>query len=137
MDIQGSFVLSIIDENLDFQYIEENLPIKPTKTIKRGQMIGKLKNIKAPYDVWSFEIAIMDNELIFTQLITLIEKFLPYSEFLLSARNKFERLTINCYFRSDYGQIGFQMSDEVITKMAQIGLPLDFHVLSFGDVKDI
>lgn len=136
MDISGSFVLSIKDKKLNFKDIEGNLPIKPTKIIRKGQMIGKTKNNEAPYDIWSYEVTIEDSENVFNELSTLLEDLLPYSEYIKEVSSNFESITINCYLRSNYGQIGFQMNNEIILKLGQIGVSLDFHILSFGAVKD-
>jgi hypothetical protein len=134
MDISGSFVLSISDPTLDFKDIEDSFPIKPTKIIRKGQMIGKIKNIEAPYDIWSYEIAIANRENIFDELSLLLDDLLPYSRFIKEVSSKYESVTINCYLRSDYGQIGFRLSNEIIIKLEKVGLCLDFHILSFGAV---
>lgn len=136
MDISGSFAFSISDKKLDFKDIENGLPIKPTKIIKKGQMVGRIKNIEAPYDIWSYEISIADSENIFNGLSLLLDDLLPYSRFIKEASEKYENVTVNCYIRSDYGQIGFQLSNEIIMKMGKVGLRLDFHILSYGAVND-
>jgi|LSQX01.2.fsa_nt_gb hypothetical protein len=134
MDIVGSFALSISDINLDFKGIEDNFPIKPSKIIRKGEMIGKLKNIEAPYDIWSYEIAIGDCENIFKDLSSMLDDLLPYCKFIKDAGSRYENVIINCYFRSEYGQMGFRLSNEIIKKLEKVGLSLDFHILSFGAV---
>ncbi len=136
MNISGSFALSISDLNLDFNDIEAYLPIKHAKIIRRGQMVGKLKNIEAPYDMWLYEVLLADEGDIFKGLLLLLDNILPYSDYLKKARNKYNSVGLNCYLRSDFGQVGFQLSDEAICKLAKLGLCLDFHILSFGAVKD-
>ena len=136
MNISGSFALSISDLNLDFNDIEAYLPIKPAKIIRRGQMVGKLKNIEAPYDIWVYEVLIADEKDIFKGLSLLLDNILPYSDYLKKARNKYNSVGLNCYLRSDFGQVGFQLRDEEIFKLADLGLCLDFHILSFGAVRD-
>lgn len=134
MDISGSFVFSIGDTKLDFNNIQDNLLIKPTKIIKKGQMIGKMENIEAPYDIWSYEIAITDSENIFNDLSLLLDNLLPCSTFIKEVISTYKNVVISCYLRSDYAQIGFQLNNEIITKLEQLGLCLDFHILSFGRV---
>ena len=136
MDISGSFAFSITDKNLDFKDIEDRLLIKPTKVIKRGQMVGKIKNIEAPYDIWSYEVSIVESKNVFNELSLLLDDLLPYSEFIKEAKGNYERVAINCYIRSDYAQIGFQLSNEIIMKLGSIGLCLEFHILSYGAVND-
>lgn len=72
MEISGSFTLSISDSNLDFSKLERNIGIVPTKIIKKGQLVGKLKNREAPYDIWSYEIKITNEEDIFANSADLL-----------------------------------------------------------------
>lgn len=134
MNIIGSFALSISDISLDFKEIEDNFPIKPSRIIKKGEMIGKLKNIEAPYDIWTYKVAIADREDIFKNLSLMLDDLMPYCKFIKDACNRYENVLINCYIRSEYGQMGFRLSNEIIKKIEKIGLSLDFHILSFGAV---
>lgn len=135
MHILGSFVFSISDLNLDFDELENRISIKPTKTIKKGQMVGKSENIRAPYDIWSYEVRIQGTEDdIFAYLSLLIDDLLPYSKYINEARRQYEEVVINCYLRSDLAQIGFNMNNNIISKLESLGLDVDFHILSFGRV---
>ena len=136
MDISGSFVFSISDKNLDFKDIKDNLPIEPTKLIKRGQKIGKAKKIVAPYDIWSCEVDIVDSDNIFNDLLPLLKKLLPYSMYIAEAKIRYESVIINCFIRSDYAQLGLHLGNEIIKKLCEVGLSIDFHILSFGGVSD-
>ncbi|QVK19277.1 DUF4279 domain-containing protein [Mycoplasmatota bacterium] len=136
MDISGSFVFSIKDKKLNFKDIEDNLHIEPTKIIKNGQMVGKLKNYEAPYDIWSFEINIIDYKNIFNDLLNLLELLNPYSEYIKEISFDNKNVTIDCYLRSNYGQIGFQMNNKIFKKLVDLGLSLNFHILSYGEATD-
>ena len=136
MDFSGKYAFTICATNLDFKSIEDNLPIKPTKIVRRGQMIGKLNNIVAPYDIWSYEKTIVEDENVFYELSIMLDDLLPYNKFIKEAGRKYDNVTINCYLRTDYGQIGFQLSNEIISKLEKVGLSLDFHILSFGAVNE-
>lgn len=136
MDISGKFVFSITDSNLNFGELEKNILIKPTKIIRKGQFVGKLKNIEAPRDIWLYEVKITDNENIFIHLSSLLIQLLPYSNYIKNMIDQYEEVAISCYLRSDFGQIGFQVSSEIISKLEKLGLKLNFHILSLGGIKD-
>ncbi|MDQ7095869.1 DUF4279 domain-containing protein [Desulfosporosinus sp. PR] len=136
MDLSGSFAFSISDLKLDFCELESEILIEPTKIIRRGQMVGKFKNIEAPYDVWLYEISITDNNDIFSQLSLMLDNLLPYKKYIYEASKQYEKVIISCYLRSDFGQIGFQLNNDIIFKLASFGLSIDFHILSFGSVKN-
>ncbi|MBP2658248.1 MAG: hypothetical protein H6Q69_1280 [Firmicutes bacterium] len=136
MDILGSFTISISDSNLDFSKLEQNIGIVPTKIIKKGQLIGKLKNREAPYDIWLYEIKITNEEDIFEDLASLLNDLLPYSEYIREISKSYNQVTINCYLRSDFAQMGFEITGALITILEKFGLGINFHILSFGGVED-
>ncbi len=137
MQIKGKFIFAISDEYIDFEIIENQLPLKPVKVVRKGQTIGKSNEIKAPLDIFSIERPILDNdnEDIFNQLLSLVNDLIPYCEFIKSATNKYDSVAINCYLRSDLGQIGFEINNEIITKIGSLGLKINFHILSFGQAE--
>ncbi|MBU2703794.1 hypothetical protein Ga0466249_004944 [Sporomusaceae bacterium BoRhaA] len=134
MEISGGFTMRISDLNLDFSKLEQNIGICPTKIIKKGQLIGKLKNIEAPYDIWSYERKIT-NEDVFAELTNLLNDLFPYFDYIREIRNVYE-VTLNCYLRSDYAQMGLEITSDVITLIEKFGLGISFHILSFGGVED-
>ena len=136
LDITGKFAISICDSNLDFEKIEQNIGIAPTKIIKKGQMIGRLKNREAPYDIWSYEIKITNEKDKFEYLTELLNDLCPYAEYIREIKKIYNQVTINCFLRSDFGQMGFEITDEMITLIEKFRLGINFHILSFGEVED-
>lgn len=136
MEILGSFTISISDSNLEFSSIEKNIGIQPTKVIKKGQLIGRLENKKAPYDIWVYEIKISNQEDIFVHLANLLNDLIPYSEYIQEISKIYDEVSINCYLRSNYAQIGFELTAEMIKTLQKLGLGINFHILSFGEVEE-
>lgn len=136
MIIKGEFVFTVSDVSVDFNSIEKILTVEPIKIIKRGQLIGKLKNIEAPLDIYSIERKFFAKEDIFKQLLILLDDLLPYHEFIKELAKRYNSVAINCYIRSEYGQIGFEMSNEIIVKLGIIGIAINFNILSFGGVEE-
>lgn len=136
LEISGNFALSIIDPKLDFSSLEKNIGIVPTKIIKKGQLVGVLKNIEAPYDIWTYKIKITNEEDIFADLTNLLNDLLPYSGYIREIKKDYNQVTINCYLRSDLAQIGFEIKGAMITLLEKFGLGINFHILSFGGVED-
>jgi hypothetical protein len=50
-----------------------------------------------------------------------------------------EDISINIYIRSEYGQIGYSIPQSVLYPLAELGLDINFHILSFGgaEVQDL
>lgn len=136
MEISGSFTFSISVSNLNFVEIEENIGIEATKVIKKGQSIVRLENRLAPYDIWLYEIKIFSEREFFMPLVKLLSDLQPYSKYIDEIRKKYDQVTINCYLRSEYAQIGFEITPEIINMLQKLGLSINFHILSFGGVED-
>lgn len=136
MKISGSFTLSISDPNLDFKDIERNIGIQPTKLIKKGQLLTKLESRKAPYDIWLYEIKVLDEGDVLEYLAKLLKDLLPYSKYIQKISKCYDQVTINCYLRSDFAQMGFEITYEIINMLQKLSLGINFHILSFGRVED-
>lgn len=136
MEFKGKFTLSICDVSLDFVKIEQNIKIVPTKIIKKGQLIGRLKNREAPYDIWLYEIKITNEKDKFEGLRKLLNEMYPYVKYIREIKKIYSQVTINCYLRSHFGQIGFEITEEVIMLIEKFGLGINFHILSFGEVEN-
>lgn len=134
LDYTGSFVFTISDEKVDFKDILFNMNISPTKVIKKGQFIINGKN--APYDIWAYEVKILnDIDNPFVCLTNLLDHLLPYAQFIKKICKQYNQVAINCYLRSDFGQMGFEMTNDMITKLEILGIGINFHILSYGFVK--
>lgn len=131
--MEGSFTFTVLDEGLDFDDISEKLGILPTSIVKKGQLIGR-KGI-APYDIWSLEVEISAEDKPENALDRLLQKLSSNFETVSELNELYSRVIINCYLRSDYGQLGFELSNEILKKTASLGIGLDFHILSFGGVE--
>ncbi|MGM0878269.1 MAG: DUF4279 domain-containing protein [Bacillota bacterium] len=135
MTISGEFTFSIRDENLDFFDINNRLKLEPTKIIKKGQGLNNTLGT-APYDIWLYKSKIRENDHDeFDRLEILLEELSPYSNYIKEFKEKYEDVSINCYFRSDMGQIGFEIPSNVIRNLVTLDLKLNFHILSYGEVE--
>ena len=117
------------DDDLDFTRLSDEIDLKPTKVIYKGQQIVKGKI--ATNNIWRYEIKVgKENDI--SGLLILLDKLLPYSENIKLYTTKYSEVSINCYIRSDMSQIGFVLTPEMINKLDKLNLELNFHILSFG-----
>ncbi|MBW4085752.1 DUF4279 domain-containing protein [Paenibacillus sp. S150] len=133
--MKGSFSFIVRDENLNFEEISEKLSVLPTSTIKKGQIIRTGGTAQALYDIWRFEIALSEQVEPDEVLESLLQKLTPNFEKVNELVGKYKEVNINCYLRSEYGQMGFELSSEIVRKIALLGVGVDFHILSFGGVE--
>ncbi len=133
-DYKGDFVFRIYDANLDFDDIENNLPVTPTKIIRKGEKLrGKHA---APVDVWLYKKCISNWDDKFKTLENMLDELILYSEFIIKAKQKYNSVTLTFYIRTDFAQMGFHIPEEIIGKLNRLNLGLGLDVLSFGMVKD-
>ena len=60
---------------------------------------------------------------------------MPYSIYIKEISRRYNQVAINCFLRSDMGQIGFEITSEVMHKLNNIGTSMNFHILSYGCVE--
>ncbi|MDD2235562.1 MAG: DUF4279 domain-containing protein [Desulfitobacteriaceae bacterium] len=133
MELVGSFAFTISDINLNFEEIEKNIGIIPTTTINKGQVIVATE--KAPFDIWSYEIEFSNGNDTINKLCCLLNKLMPYSNYINEMSRCYRQVVINCFLRSDMGQIGLEISSEVVSKLNNLGIGINFHILSYGYVE--
>jgi hypothetical protein len=132
VDINGEFVLTIIDSR--DMFIEQSFTEKfeSVDLVKKGQPI--LANEIAEKNVWLYTVE-------FNSYINFAEQFRLFvnklSENILhidELKSRFETIKIGVFIRSDYAQLGYSVPSEILYDLAKLKLDLEFHVLSFGMV---
>lgn len=134
MDLKGFIVLNISNKTLDFEEIENNLHIKATTIITKDQFVNDHKEYGISADRWLYKMKIEDSEDICNDLFKLLEIFSPHLDYIKELSLTIENVSIDFYISSIYGQMGFTLNKKVISKLLMFELPLNFHILSFGDV---
>ncbi|MBY0204432.1 DUF4279 domain-containing protein [Paenibacillus cucumis (ex Kampfer et al. 2016)] len=132
--MKGKFTFVIRDEVLDFADISERLRMKPALITRRGHPISKRTKLQAPYDIWSFDVLITKGTEPEEALNNLLNKLTPNCKQMNSFIKQYKEVKISGYLRSDYGQMGLEISHATMKKMVGLGLGLEIHILSYGGV---
>ncbi|MCM3133747.1 DUF4279 domain-containing protein [Paenibacillus polysaccharolyticus] len=132
--MKGKFTFLIRDEVLDFDDISERLRMKPESITRRGQSIKKGGELQAPYDIWSFDVLITKGAEPEEALNNLLDKLNQNCKQINSLIKQYKEVNISGYLRSDYGQMGLEISHVTMKKMVGLGLGLEIHILSYGGV---
>jgi len=119
--------------NLDFDEISKQLSLNPTKTGQKGDrgltddfwFYSREYNYKHDGEEVSSDGI---NEL----LLTFLDEIKSIKELNIQALSK----RIWVFVQSNFAQFGFSISNDTLCKMADLGLPLDFSMLSWGEVED-
>lgn len=129
-----SFSLVITGEKLDFDDINRMLKLQPSKLVRKGEIRSKVIG-EALHDIWSYEIKSEVNGEPDKTLKHLLGLLLPANNYIKELSKSVD-LYLKCYIQSDYAQIGFGISPEVLNKLAEIGVRLEFSILSWGGVEN-
>lgn len=133
MSVHGSFNFVIRGSDLDFDDITVNMKIQPTKTKKKGDPITRKTTMKD--DMWEYKVKYEG----YDELNSVLENFLkdlqPVKQFIREI-SKIHDVYIFFSFRSDFGQMGFELHPKVIQALANLNIRFEVHVLSFGMVED-
>ncbi|WP_127490442.1 DUF4279 domain-containing protein [Paenibacillus ehimensis] len=135
MSTLGSCVLTVANtKSLDFSKISEKLNLVATSTTKKGEFIGRAKIRTSQWDRWNYEVTIKAD----TTPEEVLEQFLMNLEPVAAEINNlqsFHEVTLDCYLRSDFGQMGLSLSPNIVQLLAKLNLGLELHILSFGGVE--
>lgn len=130
----GNCSLVIRGTEIDFGEIDINLKIKPTRIIRRGDVLSKTIG-PSQYDIWIYEIRHDESGDPNKTLKTLLSIFKSSGDFLRMT-SKLVDVSVKCFVQSDLAQIGFEFSPEVIKNLADIGIKFELSILSWGGVED-
>lgn len=133
MGITGECVLCIYGDKLDFDYISRNLNIYPSRIVHMGEKITSKR--VAPRDLWSYKKTISNDSDFCCTLKNLVGELIERKDFLEKEIINNNEVIVNCYIRSDMGQIGFSLDSEAVELLYKLGLKIDVHILSFGMIE--
>lgn len=131
----GSCSLIIRGNKIDFSEIEIYLKVKPTKIVRRDDVLSKSLE-PSKYEIWIYEIKYDEGGDPNNTLEKLLSLFNNTSKEFLHRISKIADVFVKCYIQSDLAQIGFEFSPEVIKDLADLGLKLRFSILSWGGIED-
>ncbi|MHA6530806.1 DUF4279 domain-containing protein [Paenibacillus sp. BAC0078] len=133
--MRGEFSFSIYADSLDFEEISAMLSSAPSRIIKKGQIVAQASQRKVPFDSWHLKEKFLEDTAPEAALTRLLDKLLPYREEISKLQQKYERVNLNAYLRSEYGQMGIDLPLETVRALGELGLGLSVHILSFGGVE--
>lgn len=133
MEDNGICSLIIKGENLNFNKIEKEIGIKGTQKFVKGKIDSKVIG-KNKSDLIRFDIRYSKGGSPDDALNKLTDILLDNKEFLKSLKQEND-VFLNCYIQSDYAQINYVISSEVLTKISLLDLNLNISILSWGGVE--
>ena len=125
-----SLVFAIYDDKIDFDEINENFKIKPTHITKKGDKI--LKDTFAKLDSWRYSVKINNMDNLTETLDLILDELATDSEYIVKMREKYKEVKFTIYISSDSAQIGFEIPQEILNKIATLNINFAVDIFSFG-----
>ncbi|WP_022777996.1 DUF4279 domain-containing protein [Butyrivibrio sp. AE3009] len=129
--ISGDIVFKIVD-NVEIKVDTIN-GIDPTKLVKRGEIKKFGRESK---NLWSHVEHFNNNNEFELHFLEMLTKLCENPENVHQLMETYEYVGITIYIRSDYGQIGWEFSPEMISMIAALGCEVSIDILSGGMVLD-
>ena len=130
--ISGEIEFRIVDDN---EINVENVNgIMPTRMLRKGEIKKFGRESK---NQWSHEEHfnnIDEFEILFSRML---KKLVEKREYIHHIMEIYEYVGITIYLRSDFGQLGWEFTPEMISMMALLGCEVSVDILSGGMVLDI
>lgn len=132
----GNWVLSLIlsADALDFQSIEHTLGLVPSDIRHKGEQLNRLPPVISEQDVWIYELPLYDHEGLDADLHAFLEK-LQQAKASLPALCPGGEAVLRLYVKSEYAQIFYRLVPDTLKVLADIGLPLEVSVVSWGRMR--
>ena len=130
MEDSGICSLIIKGENLNFKKIEKVIGIESTQKFEKGKIVSKVIG-KIEFDLIRFDIKVDKGESPNNALNKLADTILESKDFLKKNKDVYD-IYLNCYIQSDYAQVNYVISSEVIKKISLLDLNLKISLLSWG-----
>ena len=110
--------------------VEFDEQIVPTKIVQKGDKIAIGK--KAPKNKWMYKISFNDEDEFIESLEKMITLLYKYKEYIDYLKTIYEEVKVTIYIRSDYAEIGFSLSSDIIKKMSLLGCTFNLKYYHLG-----
>ena len=122
----------IIRGNLNIEKLNEDLKLKSPTIIKKGDIISKVAG-KSQEDVYIYSKKYENISMAVEHLDDFLTELYNVKEIIRNL-TEIHNISLRIYIQSSQAQISFSMKKETILKLAEMKLPIDFSVISWGGV---
>lgn len=128
MDFTGEIVFAVSDiKRIDIDF---GLDFLPTKIIKKGDEI--VLGRKSSQYRWLHTVRFNNEKEYLENFNKLINQLYEKLDYVNQVINKYEKVCIDIYIRSDYAEIGYSLPNYLLKKLALIECTVNYNILSFG-----
>jgi len=128
-DIRGELCFSIRSEDDFEENIEEFLGLMPEKVVKKGEQLSL--SMVAPKNAWIYQVKFSNYDDFASKSVIFFSQLICRQQEIDCLKIKYD-VYIDIFVRCDLGQLGYTFPTEAVKMASQMGLDIEFHILSFG-----
>lgn len=126
------FSLIIKGKNFDFDNMRKNLSFEPITIIKEGDMISRVTG-KNKNDMFMYEKTCNCEEDFIKDLDCFLNTLLAKKNYIIEYIEKYNTV-LRLYMQSSQAEMFFSLSHDIIKKVYELKIPIEFSILSWGNV---
>lgn len=130
---EGRFSVIVTGEKLDMDRIGAQLALKPTRVLHKGDRISARVNVLSGHDEWIYTVDAHESVGPDSELCGVLAHLAEHREGMTRIMQE-ANLKVVLHVQSDYAQMNFFIAPETMTRLLDLGLPLEISALSWGEV---
>ena len=131
---ESQFSLIICGENLPFDEFTAKTGVKPTKVIRKGDLLSRLPEVVSQEDAWYHSVSLSQPGERDPIMLGMLETIASAKDYLLSLQEQGKKVILRLTVNSDKAVMGYRLMPATLTALEKIGLPLDVTSVSWGDM---
>ena len=132
---EARFSLILEGDNMPLDMIEKKLKLKPTRIIRKGEVLNRLPMMVAERDEWTHTITLTNSQDTDAEMNQMLARVILCQGVLSEmAANDGIKVRLRLYVQSDYAQMSYRLMPETLQRLVATGLPLDVTSLSWGEL---
>ena len=125
--------LLVTGSDLPMEEIEQLLELKPTRAVRKGDLINRLPEMFSEQDEWVYAIQLTAPSGTDMAMVHFLEHLTRHREHIHQVK-KLGRVTLRLFVQSDYAQMTYNLTPATLGWLAGINLTLEISSLSWGEV---
>ena len=122
----------IIRGDLDFKKLNEELKFNAPEIAKKGEMLSRVVG-ECQEDVYIYSKKYEDDKSADEYLYNFLTEIYAVKDIIRDLAEK-HNISLRLYIQSSQAQISFSMKNKLLPMLAEMNLPIDFSIFSWGGV---
>ena len=129
----AKLALLVTGTELPMEELNRLLELKPTRVVRKGDLINRLPEMFAEEDEWVYALQLSAPSGTDMAMVQFLEHLTRHRDSIHQVK-KLGRVTLRLFVQSDYAQMTYNLTPATLGWLAGINLTLEISSLSWGEV---